>query len=253
VLLGGCAHAALPPSEPSFGVMGDAPYTEAEIARVDAVIDQLNAQPLEFVVHVGDIGASNVACTDAWLLARKAQFARIRHRFILLPGDNEWSDCKDPLQRLQRWREIFCETPREFCEHRRWEANGWMLVALNVPGHDNNVRHAEHAPRMKAILAFLAEAASEAEGKNGLMVFMQANPFFTFPRDGFVSLRERLAELGRQRPGQVVLIHGDTHLYRDDEPLPGMRRIEVWGSPVVSWIRVPLTPDAGLPPARQQH
>jgi len=50
-----------------------------------------------------------------------------------------------------------------------------------------------------------------------------------------------------------VLIHGDTHLYRDDEPLSGVRRIEVWGSPVVSWTRVPLTTDAGLPPARQQH
>ena len=82
-----------PPGEASFGVFGDAPYTDAEIERVDAVIDQINARPLEFVVHVGDIGSGSAACTDEWLLARKAQFARIRHRFILLPGDNEWSDC----------------------------------------------------------------------------------------------------------------------------------------------------------------
>jgi hypothetical protein len=252
VLLGGCAH-ALPPSEPSFGVLGDAPYTEAAVARLDVVIDQINAQPLEFVVHVGDIGASNLACSDNWLLERKAQFARVRHRFILVPGDNEWKDCKDPLARLLRWREIFCETPREFCEHRRWEANGWVFVALNVPGHDNNVRHAEHGPRMEAVLSLLRDAADSAQGKNGLMVFMQANPFFTLPRDGFASLREALSQLGARMPGRVVLIHGDTHLYRDDEPLPGVRRIEVWGSPVVSWIRVPLTTDAGLPPARQQH
>jgi hypothetical protein len=38
----------------------------------------------------------------------------------------------------------------------------------------------------------------------------------------------------------VVLIHGDTHLYRDDEPLPGVRRIEAWGSPFVRWTRVGL-------------
>ena len=37
--------------------------------------------------------------TDAWLLERKAQFARIRHRFILVPGDNEWRDCRQPLER----------------------------------------------------------------------------------------------------------------------------------------------------------
>jgi hypothetical protein len=237
VLLGGCAH-ALPPPEPSFAVLGDAPYTEAEVARLDALIEQINRQPLDFVVHVGDIGASSLACTDHWLQQRQAQFARIRHRFILLPGDNEWKDCKDPLARLKRWREIFCETPGELCEHRRWESRGWVFVALNVPGHDNNVRHAEHAPRMQAVLSLLSEAAGEAEGKSGLVVFLHANPFFTFPRDGFGSLRDELAQLGARMPGRVVLIHGDTHLYRDDEPLPGVRRIEVWGSPVVSWIRL---------------
>jgi len=218
--------------------MGDAPYTDAEVARLDGVIDQINAQPLAFVVHVGDIGASALACTDEWLLQRRAQFARIRHPFILMPGDNEWKDCKDPLGRLGRWRQIFCETPREFCEHRRWESHGWVFVALNVPGHDNNVRHAEHAPRMRAVLASLDEAAALAQGKQGLVVLIHANPFFTVPRDGFAALRERLAELGARMPGRVALIHGDTHLYRDDEPLPGLRRIEVWGSPIVSWTRL---------------
>lgn len=237
LLLGGCAH-AVPPTEPAFGVLGDAPYNEAEVERLDAVIDEINSQALAFVVHVGDIGSSKLACTDEWLLERKAQFARIRHPFILLPGDNEWSDCRDPLRRLERWRQIFCEQPGEFCEHRRWESAGWVFVALNVPGHNNNLRHAEHGPRMNVVLSFLDDAAHLADGKEGLVVFIQANPFFTLPRDGFASLRDRLAQLGQRMPGRVMLIHGDTHLYRDDEPLPGLRRIEVWGSPVVAWLRL---------------
>jgi hypothetical protein len=32
-------------------------------------------------------------------------------------------------------------------------------------------------------------------------------------------------------------VHGDTHVYRDDEPLPGLRRIQPWGSPFVGWLR----------------
>jgi hypothetical protein len=236
-------------------VFGDAPYNEAEVERVDGVIDEMNAQPLAFVVHVGDIGSSAQACTDDWLLKRKAQFARIRHPFVLVPGDNEWSDCGNPLERLSRWRQIFCEAPREFCEHRRWESGGWVFVTLNVPGHDNNVRHAEHAPRMQVVLAALDEAAAAAERANGLVVLMQANPFFTVPRDGFASLREKLAALAARRPGSVILIHGDTHLYRDDEPLSGLRRIEVWGSPIVSWTRVALKARAGSasPPSGQQE
>jgi hypothetical protein len=201
----------------------------------------MNAQALAFVVHVGDIGSG--ACNDEVLLERKRQFGRIRHRFVLLPGDNEWSNCSRPLERLSRWREIFCEVPADFCEQRRWEAGGWVFVTLNVPGHDNNVRHPEHGPRMRAVLAALDEAAAAA-GQRGLVVFMQANPFLMVPRDGFAALRGRLELLAARNPGKVVLIHGDTHLYKDDEPLPGLRRIEVWGSPIVSWIRVSASPEA---------
>jgi len=242
-LVAGCAPLApLPAGELAFGALGDTPYGEAEVARLDRLIDEMNAQPLAFVVHVGDIGSSAAACADEWLLARKAQFGRIRHRFVLLPGDNEWTDCKDPLARLQRWRQIFCETPRDYCEHLRWETAGWVFVALNVPGGNNNVRHAEHGPRMQAVRSSLEEAAAAAQGGKGLVVLMQANPFVTLPRDGYAELRASLQRLAAHNPGRVVLIHGDTHLHRDDEPLPGLRRIEVWGSPMVSWLRVTISP-----------
>ena len=201
------------------------------------------------MAHVGDVGTHLQACNDDWLLKRKMQFARIRHPFVLLPGDNEWSDCREPLERLQAWRSQFCfqekltglERQRgPYCEHVRWQAAGHVFVALNVPGHDNNVRHPEHAPRMKAVLAWLDEAVELAEKRAGLVILMQGNPFLTLPRDGFAELRERLRMLGERMAGRVVLVHGDTHFYRDDQPLPGLRRIEVWGSPLVSWLRVPL-------------
>lgn len=247
----GCAQLAPIPEGAStvFGVLGDAPYTEGEVERLDGVIADMNAQPLAFVVHVGDIGSGRRACTDDWLAERKEQFSRIRHPFVLLPGDNEWSNCRDPVQRLERWRALFCygETvfrlvrqQNEYCEHVRWEAGGWVFVTLNVPGHDNNLGHPEHAPRMQAVMAWLDEAAALAARGKGLVVLMQANPFFTFPRDGFSDLRNKLESLAKARPGKVVLIHGDTHLARDDEPLPGLRRVEVWGSPVVSWTRLAL-------------
>jgi hypothetical protein len=245
-LLAGCAQ-ALPPGETAFGVLGDTPYSQAEVERLDRLVDEMNAQPLAFVVHVGDIGSSALACTDDWLLQRRNQFGRIRHPFVLLPGDNEWSDCKNPAERLKRWRGLFCgptlsvEVQKgEYCEHVRWEAAGWVFVALNVPGSNNNLRHPEHAPRMAAVLAWLEEAAALAEKREGLVVLMQANPFVTLPRDGYAELRKELQRLGERLPGKVVLVHGDTHVYRDDEPLPGLRRIEVWGSPVVSWLRAAL-------------
>ena len=227
------------------GLLGDAPYDELEAERLDGVIERMNARPLAFVVHVGDIGSSRNACNDAWLQARKAQFARIRHPFVLLPGDNEWSDCAQPLERLAAWRRTFCfeekgivveRQPGDFCEHMRWQAGGFVFVTLNVQGSNNNVRHAEHGPRMAMVMAWLDEAALKAENTRGLVVLMQANPFVVLPRDGYAELRRKLAALGARMPGRVILIHGDTHLFHDDEPIPGVRRIEVWGSPFVRWL-----------------
>jgi hypothetical protein len=217
------------------------------VRRLDRLIDDLNAEPLAFVVHLGDIGSSRLACTDDWIAQRKIQFRRIRHLFVLLPGDNEWSDCRDPEERLRAWRRAFCDFsfPRthqspEFCEHLRWEADGMVFVTLNVQGSNNNVGHAEHGPRMRAVHAWLDEAARLAESRLGLVVMMQANPFVTFPRDGFADLREKLIFLSGKLKNRIVLVHGDTHVWRDDEPLPGLRRVEVWGSPFVSFLQLPL-------------
>jgi hypothetical protein len=245
LLLAGCAPLEpLPPAALAFGMLGDVPYSENEIRELDRVIDEMNAQELAFVVHVGDIGHSTPtqACGDDWIHERKKQFARIRHRFILIPGDNEWSDCArhgiDPMARLRKWRELFCDSPGDYCEHQRWEAGGWVFVTLNVPGSNNNVRHPEHAPRMAAVFSFLDAAARRAEQREGLVIVLHANPFF-YPRlrDGYAELKDRLRSLSARMPGKVVLIHGDTHIYHDDEPLPGLRRIETWGSPFVGWLR----------------
>ena len=155
-----------PAGVPAIGILGDTPYSAGEVRRLDRLIDDLNAEPLAFVVHLGDIGSSRQACTDEWISERKTQFGRIRHPFVLLPGDNEWSDCRDQGERLRAWRKAFCDfnfhktkQSGEFCEHLRWEADGLVFVTLNVQGGNNNVGHAEHGPRMQAVPAWLDEAA----------------------------------------------------------------------------------------------
>src|SRR5258708_5488580 len=98
--------------------MGDTPYSEAEVPRLDLLTDDLNAQALAFVAHVGDITSGRGPCTDQWFEARKRQFERLRHAFILLPGDNDWTDCHrsgmDPMERLAKWRSLFCLSERKF-------------------------------------------------------------------------------------------------------------------------------------------
>lgn len=252
MLLAGCAPLSpLENADFTFGVLGDTPYSERQVRELDGLIERMNKQDLAFVVHVGDIGTSAVsqACSDAWLEARQAQFARLRHPFVLLPGDNEWTDCArhglDPQARLAAWRKLFCrkvagvERQPAHCENVRWHADGMVFIGLNVPGGGNpDLADA----RMAATLEWLDESLSRAEarGAERIFILMHADPRFgrTGARDAYGRLRAVLATHAAWFAGRLVLVHGDTHLSRDDEPVPGMRRLGIWGAPFVAWLRV---------------
>lgn len=253
-LLAACAQIApLAEGRFAFGVLGDTPYSEAEIRKLDDVIKRINAQDLAFVVHVGDIGTSapDQACSDAWLDARRDQFANIRRPFVLLPGDNEWTDCAkhglDPLARLAAWRARFCagvgglvlERQPGYCENVRWQARGMTFIGLNVPG---GADPALDDARMAATLEWLDESLALAEGRfdERIFVFLHADPRFerVGSADAYARLRAVLATHADWFGERLVLVHGDTHVYRDDVPRPGLRRLQVWGAPFVSWLRV---------------
>ncbi len=252
-MLSGCAALApLPGGEFAFGVLGDTPYSPAEVDKLDALIGRINAQELAFVVHVGDIGtsAASQGCGDAWLEARKRQFARLRHPFVLLPGDNEWSDCREPQLRLAQWRRFFCtpvaglaleRQPGGHCENLRWQAGGMMFVGLNVPGRGRNPLGERD---MDPVFEWLDESLALAESRRAqkVFVFLHADPHFerNAPGDGYARLRAVLATHAQWFKDRLVLVHGDTHVYRDDQPVPGLRRIEPWGSPFVRGLRASL-------------
>lgn len=245
----------------AFGVLGDTPYSKAEVAKLDALIGRINADRLAFVVHVGDLGSSarDQGCSDAWLEARKRQFATIRHPFVILPGDNEWADCArfhkmDPEAHFARWRSLFCtavpqlaiERQPHYCENVRWSAAGSSFIGLNVPGRGKNPATDKH---MTDAYEWLDESLAKAESSRAqrIFVFLHADPYFERNEsdDGYARLRKVLETHAAWFNGRLVLVHGDTHMYRDDEPLPGLRRLQMWGSPFVSWLRV-SSPAQGL-------
>lgn len=253
-LIAGCVPLEPLPGSPfAFGVLGDVPYTESEVRRLDALIGRINGHELAFVVHVGDLGRTTTAqaCGDAWLEARRRQLARLRAPVIVLPGDNDWSECVkrglDPQARLAAWRRLFCtdglalalERQPGHCENVRWYASDMAFIGLNVPGGG--------APdladtRMAATLEWLDEslAATEQRLARRVFVFMHADPRFerVGTNDAYARLRAVLTTHAGWIGDSLVLVHGDTHVYRDDVPRPGLRRLEPWGSPFVSWMRV---------------
>lgn len=280
LLLGGCAADAqrAKPGDVAFALFGDMPYSHSQINLMEDTIDEINAAPLAFAVHLGDITSGTGPCNDAWLEARARQFERIAHPFVLVLGDNEWTDCYrtgfDPLERLAKLRALFhAGAPRlpefarqsaAFPEHARWRVGRALFVTLNVPGSNNNrgrtaAMDAESAARMQAVLAWLdAAVALAATPKiDSLVVLMHANPSFgkkDFPirhengADGYTALRVALRAHARHLRKPLVVAHGDTHGFKHDRPEPeagNLVRIEVDGWPAIGWLQVRLPASPG--------
>jgi len=283
------------PARFSFAIVGDAPYNRWEESRFAEMLDEINRENVVFVVHVGDIKSGGSPCSDELYQERKRLFQASRHPFILIPGDNDWTDCHrraagghDPLERLARLRQVFyagdmslgqtalklerqSDHPgtdarfRQYRENVRWVADGALFIGLNVPGSNNNFGRtpqmdAEHAQRGAANAAWLEQGFELAQRKRYAAVFIviQANPDFdlSFLRrvnraDGYAAFKQELLAHTLAFGKPVVLVHGDTHRFRVDQPLfdpttlkrvEQFTRIESFGSPFVDWIKVTIDP-----------
>jgi hypothetical protein len=230
--------------------------------------DALNAQPLAFVVHVGDFKGGG-ECSDALYQRRKAEFDASTHPFIYTPGDNEWTDCRrkhmgsmHPIERLAKLREVFfsdrwslgrtriemlaqdkcveagCPCPAH-PENRFWSRAGVRFVTLNVPGSDNNVgvdaaNDAEAKCRDEANRAWLDQAvrASERSETRALVIFIQANPWDT-KKPVYRAFLRQVEEASRRVRKPVLFVHGDTHTQRVDTPF-----VDTLGNPNLGITRL---------------
>jgi hypothetical protein len=288
---GRSAPDAVPPGSFAFGVFGDGPYYLWENGRFDHVLADVDRADLAWFLHVGDI--LDGQCSDEVYAKRLAQFNAIRHPVVYTPGDNEWTDCHasgsggyDPLDRLAALRRVFFSDRgrtlgrhpmpvitqaadpafAEFPENVRWRFGGFVFATVHVVGSSNGgdvfpgrtaALDAEVQRRTDAALAWIDTAFAQAKATkaHGVVLAMHADMGLRRenPHVGFERL---LAELERQVadfPGSVLLIHGDSHIQRVDQPLMDARgkvyenftRLEVFGSPDIGWVRVVVDTVAG--------
>lgn len=269
-----------------FALIGDMPYDALQSTNsFPNLIRELNAADLAFVVHDGDIKAGATPCTDDCFEAVRAQFQTIRHPLVYLFGDNEWSDCGkvktnafDPLERLQKLRQVFTQgemslgqrkmplerqssNPKfaDYRENVRWTLGGVVFAGMNVPGNDNFTASKEFAARNEANIAWMRESFALARGQDAraVMLIIQANPQFEEAatnrvRKGFNEMLRVMEQETIVFGKPVVLVHGDSHYFRIDQPMIGSKskrrvenflRVETYGNPDVHWLRVTIEPD----------
>ncbi len=254
----------------SFVAIGDLPYNSAEADLLQQMLEQIAQDNSAFILHAGDIKSGTEPCADELLEARKTLLNQARQALILVPGDNDWTDCHraaagqhDPVERLQRLRELFFDDDyalgqeklrlirqsemakfRRYRENVRWEYQSVLFVGLNLPGSNNNYqsaggRNGEFEDRLIANRIWLQRAFALAQQKHlpALVLLIQANPNFERTaikgHDGYREFRQQLRTLVSQYDGQVLLIHGDSHHHQVNQPLKNAQ-----GKPLKNFTRV---------------
>ncbi len=259
-----------------FGLIGDTPYNERERAELPKMLATMTDSPVEFIVHVGDIKNGSTPCDDDVFADRFALFDASRVPFIFVPGDNDWTDCRrvsngsyDSLERLAKLRDMFWREPQslgqrrlplerqpgEYPEHSRFRVGPVLFVTLNIPGDDNNygpgeAPRPEFVVRQPQVMAWLADsfALARRDKLAGIVLMFQANPGFAnhsrgLPHRAFHDLLDELQREVANFAGQVVVVHGDTHISRIDQPLRttdgkvsgNFTRVETFGYPFMGW------------------
>ncbi len=208
------------------GLFGDMPYGEYGRAQYPAVLADMNRADLTFSVFNGDIKNGSEPCyadvdgsaaaagkPDVYKQAVRS-FNTLRAPVVVIPGDNEWTDCDrtrivpafNSTQRLAYLRRVFYPTDQtlgrrtatvtrqsaKYPENVRRTVGPVTFVAVNIPGSDNNwvdpardgtaegpaaEAQAEYTARNAANLAWLdaAFAAAEKADSEAVMIVTQAD------------------------------------------------------------------------------
>ena len=303
VFLTACASPE--PEQPfTIALIGDLPYSEAKNIEAKNLMDDLNAhEELAFVIHDGDFKGGKVPCNDAIYADRLATFQNSTHPLFFIFGDNEWTDCHrseagsySPFERLGLLRRLFANFSEQnsfgktklplvrqstdFPENVSWFYHDVLFVGLHMPGSNNGLDTAiqyakqaktEYAARNAANLAWLHEAFALAVQKHSLGIFItiQAHPWDLIPAERLTGYEDFLVALERETRAfkkPVVLVHGDSHYFRIDKPLPSalpsqvqntalpfilpveseeprltnFTRVETFGHPNSHWVKVTI-------------
>ena len=274
-----------------FAIIGDLPYNAFERRQLPALLSEIERGANRFVVHVGDIKAGSARCDDATLQEAQRLLDGSPLPLIYTPGDNEWADCHrkaaggfEPLERLEALRRLFFASPQslgrqtfpvarqsaepgfeDFVENQRWQHGPVLFLTIHIVGGNNALRprqagSAQHAfrTRERANLAWLAAGFKEALAARlgAVVVFIHGNPRLEQYRNGkrengYTTFLQQLDEASRSFPGQVVLVHGDTHKQsielapvnaRPSARASRVTRIETHGHPFMGWVQVSVRP-----------
>ena len=249
------ARSAATPSPATLAIIGDTPYGADQVANFHNDVSRINADPgVSRVVHLGDIKNGSSVCSDDYFSFIRTNFDAFTDPLVYTPGDNEWTDCHrannggyNPLERLAKVRSVFFPVTGRTLgqqvpirsqggsvpENTLWSQGGAEFGTVHIVGSNNSLvpwtgnteptpeQLSEVRTRTSAALRWIDRifARAHAEGAAGVAIGIQADMWDPEATAGFDQIVTRLAQRSHAFGKPVLLLEGDSHVWRVDHPL----------------------------------
>ncbi|MEE9571851.1 MAG: hypothetical protein V3W20_02250 [Candidatus Neomarinimicrobiota bacterium] len=232
-----------------FSVMGDVPRSETEKTILQEQIRKHNKQSKsQFVFHVGDIKSGQSYCDEENYKIVADYLKQFKVPVFIVPGDNEWNDCKNPNQAWDFWIKYFSrfdqnwDVPFVVLRQNNYPVNisfvknNILFIAINLVG--GRIHNKVEWDIMQQNAVDWIEDQTVNNNVNAAVILAQAN--FDEKHKIFAGQFLKLVE-NFKKP--IMFIHGDGHVWLHDDPwmLPNMIHVQVDKGGIADPLEVTVT------------
>lgn len=259
-----------------FAAIGDTPYygSDSELLVVTNALSDIYNEGIPFVVHVGDIIRGGTSCSEKLFKQRAEVFSKSPIPFLITIGDNEFNDCKDPINARSRFRSLILKNPpvkqiisganehsdsihvtrqREMIENVAWrydDVNFIMLVLPDLPGV-YRLKTSMLNEMLNLNVKFLVNNFKKAKEINShaIVVIMHSNPK-TCRLNVCAKFLKKLKEEIVLFEKPVLLINGSNHEREFEGPgymeIPNLWHLRPGSEPEESWPEIIFSKESKL-------
>ncbi len=220
-----------------FSVMGDVPRSVSEDTLLQRQITAHNKYSAsEFMLHVGDIKSGGAPCDEEVYQRVSGFLKQLSVPTFIVPGDNEWNDCPDPLAAWSLWTEYFMNFDKNWAydpkverqegakENIAWVTQDVLMIGINLVG--GRVHNQIEWDRMmsKAADWIDVQLKNKKESVKAAVIFAQANP-----KKKHQPFMNKFLQSVKAFQKPILFLHGDGHRWLYDSPwqVPNLVRVQI--------------------------
>ncbi|MGH7453288.1 MAG: PKD domain-containing protein, partial [bacterium] len=242
----------------TFSVMADIPYNSKEAVVLQKQIAGHNKySPSEFIIHLGDMRGGKSNCMESEYRDVAGYLKMLAVPCFIIPGDNEYNDCSNPVQGWSYWVQYFMDFEKNFCgtpatarqsvrpENFAFVRNGVLFIGINLVSGavlDQN----EWNTRLQQDADWVSQQfQAKVNQVRAAVIFAHDGP--NWKQDLFFNqFRPAASAFGKP----VLFMHGSDHAWIQDNPFPepNILRVSVNNGGAEDPVEVTVTTAATMDP-----